>query len=86
MHSIQNSIVRLIPNHHPPLETRIWKLVVRASADVNIKKYFCFHFHDILCHSFVELRWFIISLNDEIIYVFIFKRLDMKRFKIFKNS
>ena len=28
MHSFQNFIVRLIPNH--PLETRIWKLVVRA--------------------------------------------------------
>ena len=30
MHSFQNFIVRLIPNHSPPLETRIWKLVVRA--------------------------------------------------------
>ena len=30
MHSFQNVIVRLIPNHPPPLETRIWKLVVRA--------------------------------------------------------
>ena len=30
MHSFQNFIVRLIPNHPPPLETRIWKLVVRA--------------------------------------------------------
>ena len=29
MHSFQNFIVRLIPNHPPPLETRIWKLVVR---------------------------------------------------------
>ena len=30
MHSFQNFIVRLIPNHSPPLETRIWKLVARA--------------------------------------------------------
>ena len=30
MHSFQNFIVRLIPNYPPPLETRIWKLVVRA--------------------------------------------------------
>ena len=30
MHSFQNFFVRLIPNHPPPLETRIWKLVVRA--------------------------------------------------------
>ena len=30
MHSFQNFIVRLIPNHPPPLETRIWKLAVRA--------------------------------------------------------
>ena len=30
MHSFQNFIVKLIPNHPPPLETRIWKLVVRA--------------------------------------------------------
>ena len=30
MHSFHNFIVRLIPNHPPPLETRIWKLVVRA--------------------------------------------------------
>ena len=30
MHSFQNFIVRLMPNHPPPLETRIWKLVVRA--------------------------------------------------------
>ena len=30
MHSFKNFIVRLIPNHPPPLETRIWKLVVRA--------------------------------------------------------
>ena len=30
MHSFQNFIVRLIPNNPPPLETRIWKLVVRA--------------------------------------------------------
>ena len=30
MHSFQNFIVRLIPNHPPPLETRIWKLVVRV--------------------------------------------------------
>ena len=33
MHSFQNFIVRLIPNHPPPLETRIWKLVVRVLAD-----------------------------------------------------
>ena len=30
MHSFQNFIVRLIPNHRAPLETTIWKLVVRA--------------------------------------------------------
>ena len=30
MHSFQNFIVRLIINHPPPLETRIWKLIVRA--------------------------------------------------------
>ena len=30
MHSFQNFIVWLIPNHPLPLETRIWKLVVRA--------------------------------------------------------
>ena len=31
MHSFQNFIVRLIHNHPPPpLETRIWKLVVKA--------------------------------------------------------
>ena len=30
MHSFQNFIVQFIPNHPPPLETRIWKLVVRA--------------------------------------------------------
>ena len=30
MHSFQNFIVKLIPNHPPPLETRKWKLVVRA--------------------------------------------------------
>ena len=30
MHSFQNFIVRLIPKHPHPLETRIWKLVVRA--------------------------------------------------------
>ena len=30
MHSFQNFIVRLIPNLPPPLETRTWKLVVRA--------------------------------------------------------
>ena len=30
MHSFQNFIVRLIPSHPPPLETRIWKFVVRA--------------------------------------------------------
>ena len=30
MHSFQNFIVRLIPNNPPPLETTIWKLVLRA--------------------------------------------------------
>ena len=30
MHSFQNFIVWLIPNHPLPLETRIWKLVVSA--------------------------------------------------------
>ena len=30
MHSFQNFIVWLIPNDPLPLETRIWKLVVRA--------------------------------------------------------
>ena len=30
MISFQNFIVWLIPNHPLPLETRIWKLVVRA--------------------------------------------------------
>ena len=30
IYSFQNFIVRLIPNHPLPLETRIWKLVVRA--------------------------------------------------------
>ena len=39
MHSFQNFIVRLIPNHPPPLETRIWKLVVRA---LNYKQNACF--------------------------------------------
>ena len=38
MHSFQNFIVRLIPNHPPPLETRIWKLVVRALATIYILK------------------------------------------------
>ena len=41
MHSFQNFIVRLIPSHPPPLETRIWKLVVRAlyisSQDILLK-------------------------------------------------
>ena len=32
MHSFQNFIVWLIPNHPLPLETRIWKLVVRTLA------------------------------------------------------
>ena len=36
MHSFQNFIVRLIPNHPPPLETRIWKLVVRALTKCNM--------------------------------------------------
>ena len=35
MHSFQNFIVRLIPNHPPPLETRIWKLVVRALTPIS---------------------------------------------------
>ena len=39
MHSFQNFIVRLIPNHHPPLETRIWKLVVRALHRTHINIY-----------------------------------------------
>ena len=30
MYSFQNFIVRIIPSHPPPLETRIWKLVVRV--------------------------------------------------------
>ena len=34
MHSFQNFIVQLIPNHPPPLETRIWKLVVRALTKI----------------------------------------------------
>ena len=37
MHSFQNFIVRLIPNHPPPLETRIWKLVVRALIGMQFK-------------------------------------------------
>ena len=41
MHSFQNCIVRLIPNHPPPLETRIWKLVVRALLKM---AFFCFRF------------------------------------------
>ena len=36
MHSFQNFIVRLIPNHPPPLETRIWKLVVRALVQMSV--------------------------------------------------
>ena len=42
MHSFQNFIVRLIPNHPPPLETRIWKLVVKAllkMSSVTIRDY-----------------------------------------------
>ena len=39
MHSFQNFIVRLIPNHPPPLETRIWKLVVRALSLGFLKKF-----------------------------------------------
>ena len=35
MHSFQTFIVRLIPNHPPPLETRIWKLVVRALVELH---------------------------------------------------
>ena len=38
MHSFQNFIVRLIPNHPPPLETRIWKLVVRALIVLFLKR------------------------------------------------
>ena len=30
MHSFQNFYCSANPNHPPPLETRIWKLVVRA--------------------------------------------------------
>ena len=37
MHSFQNFIVWLIPNHPLPLETRIWKLVVRALIAINIR-------------------------------------------------
>ena len=36
MHSFQNFIVKLIPNHPPPLETRIWKFVVRALVNGSI--------------------------------------------------
>ena len=39
MHSFQNFTVRLIPNHPPPLETRIWKLVVRAP----LTSLYCWH-------------------------------------------
>ena len=35
-HFSQNFIVRLIPNHSPPLETRIWKLVVRTLFTLKI--------------------------------------------------
>ena len=35
MHSFQNFIVRLIPNHPPSPETRIWKLVVRALHEIS---------------------------------------------------
>ena len=38
MHSFQNFIVRLILNHPPPLETRIWKLVVRALTISQIRR------------------------------------------------
>ena len=49
------------------------------------------------CHSFIYLRWlYIISSNENPVnalnpynamklYVYIFKRLDLKRFEIFKN-
>ena len=37
MHSFQNFILRLIPNHPPPLETTIWKLVVRALAATQVQ-------------------------------------------------
>ena len=37
MHSFQNFIVKPIPNHPPPLETRIWKLVVRALVLICMK-------------------------------------------------
>ena len=40
MHSFQNFIVRLIPNHPLPLETRIWKLVVRALDEISILENF----------------------------------------------
>ena len=40
MHSFQNFIVWLIPNHPLPLETRIWKLVVRALLRARIFPFF----------------------------------------------
>ena len=42
MHSFQNFIVKLIPNHPPPLEKRIWKLVVRALLTRHISRAFNF--------------------------------------------
>ena len=39
MHSFENFIVRLIPNYPPPLETRIWKLVVSALIGLCNKLY-----------------------------------------------
>ena len=38
MHSFQNFIVHPIPHHPPPLETRIWKLVVRALS-ITVRHY-----------------------------------------------
>ena len=44
MHSFQNFIVRLIPNHPPPLETRIWKLVVKALFPTSSVIYWLYNF------------------------------------------
>ena len=49
MHSFQNFIVWLIPDHPLPLETRIWKLVVRALAHILIFSYILPHFFKIDC-------------------------------------
>ena len=47
MHSFQNFIVRLIPNHPPPLETRIWKLVVRALMLTSVYVFLLFSLYGI---------------------------------------